>query len=374
MAKFIVPEKIITDPGSLSQLPGIVQSMGISRVMLVTGRSWARESGYLGKIIHNLGSVGVVAKVFEGVPEEPSCCVIDQIRESIKANDSQLVIGLGGGSAMDAAKAGAILVYSDKSTVWHLYSQQLPNKSLPTFAIPTTAGTGSEATPVSVLTDEEKKVKMSIRTDAMMPRAAIVDPELTITCSPGLTAITGMDALVQAIESFCSRYSTHLSDAITEKAISLISKNIVEAYRDGTNMNARQAMSEGSLMAGMALANVRLGAVHGLAHPLGGKYGIPHGLVCAVLMPVILEFNKPELYSGKEDKYSLLCNILMADPVIYVRNLLTQLDLPQNLHEYKIKEEDLDVLADQSMTSGSTKANPREVTKDDFLEMLRKVM
>ena len=159
-------------------------------------------------------------------------------REVERPSGAQLVIGLGGGSAMDAAKAGAILVQSDQPTVEHVYSQKVPDRSLPVITIPTTSGSGSEATPVAVLTDETKKVKMSIRGSAMMPKAAMVDPELTVTCAPGLTAVAGMDALVQAVESFCSKFSHHVSDALTEKAIGLIAKNLVQAYRDGTDLSA----------------------------------------------------------------------------------------------------------------------------------------
>ncbi len=374
MSKFSVPEKIFTGPGCLNELPRVVQSLGAARTLVITGKSWARTSGTLQRIADMLKSAGIACESVEGVPEEPPCRYIDELRETVKAKKCDLVIGLGGGSALDAAKAAAILIYSDQPCAQHLQTQKLPDKSLPVITIPSTSGTGSEVTAVSVLTDTDQDIKQSFRADAMMPRAAIVDPELTVTCNPRVTAMSGMDAIVQAIESFCSKFSNHLSDALTEKAISLISRNLAQAYRDGTDLAARQAVAEGSLMAGMALANVRLGAVHGLAHPIGGKYKIPHGLACAVLMPVVLEFNKSALYSGKEDKYSTLCNILMADPVDYLRRLLSELDLPHDLREYRIKEEDYPFLIDLAMISGSTKANPREVTREDMLELLKKVV
>ncbi len=374
MPKFIVPEKIFTGPACLKELPGFVQSLNLRRALIVTGRSWARESGALKKILDLLTSAGLEASAIEGVPAEPSSQYIDQLREQVKIKNADLVIGLGGGSALDAAKAVAILINSDQSTAWHLYAQKLPDKSLPVITIPSTSGTGSEVTPVSVLTDDEKMIKQSFRSEAMMPKAAFVDPELTLYCPPDITAIAGMDAFVQAVESFCSKFSTSLSDALTEKAIALIAKNLVQVFRDGTNLNARQAMAEGSLLAGMALSNVRLGAVHGLAHPIGGKYKIPHGLVCGVLMPAVLEFNRSALYSGSEDKYSRLCNLLMADPVTFTRSLLADLGLPKDLRDYKIKEEDFPFFIDLTLRSGSTKANPRQVTKDDVLDLLRKIV
>jgi alcohol dehydrogenase class IV len=374
MPKFIVPEKIFTGPGCLKELGGFVQTLNLRQALIVTGRSWARESGTLKTILDLLAAAGIDAATIEGVPAEPSSRFIDQLREQVKAKKAQLVIGLGGGSALDAAKAAAILIHSDQTTAWHLYAQKLPDKSLPVITIPSTSGTGSEVTPVSVLTDDDKMIKQSFRSEAMMPKAAFVDPELTLNCPPRITAIAGMDAFVQAVESYCSKFSNHLSDALTEKAIELISKNLVRAFRDGSDLAARQAMAEGSLMAGLALANVRLGAVHGLAHPIGGKYKIPHGLVCAVLMPAVLEFNRPALYSGAEDKYSRLCNLLMADPVDFTQSLLADLGLPKNLRDYKIKEDDFPFFVDLTLLSGSTKANPRPVTKDDVLDLLNKIV
>jgi alcohol dehydrogenase class IV len=374
MPKFIVPEKIFTGPGCLKELPGFVQPLNLHQALIVTGRAWARESGALKNILNLLSSAGLETTAIEGVPAEPSSQYIDQLRQQVKSKNADLVIGLGGGSALDAAKAAAILIHSDQSTAWHLDAQKLPDKSLPVITIPSTSGTGSEVTPVSVLTDEEKMIKQSFRSEAMMPKAAFVDPELTLACPPDLTAISGMDAFVQAVESYCSKFSTNLSDALTEKAIELISKNLVRAFRDGTDQHARQAMAEGSLMAGMALSNVRLGAVHGLAHPIGGKYKIPHGLVCAVLMPAVLEFNRSALYSGAEDKYSRLCNLLMADPVVFTQNLLADLGLPKDLRDYKIQEEDFPFFVDLTLRSGSTKANPRPVTQDDVIDLLRKVV
>jgi alcohol dehydrogenase len=374
MANFIVPQQIVTGVGCLAELPKIAEGLKVSRAMLVVGKSWARESGYMDKVVELFKTVGIETAVFEGVPAEPPCRVIEELRESLKKHRSELVIGMGGGSVMDAAKAGAILVYSDQPTLYHLETQKLPEKSLPVIAIATTAGTGSEVTPTSVLTDEAAKVKKSFRSFAMMPKAAIVDPELMVACSPKVTAMSGMDAFVQAVEAYCSKFANNLSDALTEKAIVLIAQNLTEAYRDGSNLSARQAMAEGCLMAGMALANVRLGAVHGLAHPIGGKYDLPHGLVCAILLPAVLEFNKPALYAGTEDKYSRLCNLLMADPVEFTRNLLRELKLPQDLKEFKISETDLETLAEQSLDSGSTRANPRECTKGDMLTLLRQVV
>jgi alcohol dehydrogenase class IV len=374
MPNFRVPTQIVLGTGCLADLPKIAGGLHISRALLVVGRTWARETGMTQKVVDLLKTAGIETEIFDGIQSEPPCECIDKLRSVIRLHQSQLIIGMGGGSVMDAAKAGALLYDSNQSTAWHLNSQELPVDALPVIAIPTTAGTGSEATPTVVLTDESTKVKKSFRSFAIMPHAAILDPELTVACSPKVTAMSGMDAFVQAIEAYCSKFANNLSNALTEKAIVLIAQNLGEAYRDGSNLSARQAMLEGSLMAGMALANVRLGAVHGLAHPIGGKYGLPHGLVCAILLPVVLEFNKPALYEGAEDKYSKLCNLLMADPIDFSRSLLRELNLPKDFKEYKISASDLGILAEQAMDSGSTQANPRECSKDDFIEMLKLII
>jgi alcohol dehydrogenase len=342
--------------------------------MLVTGRKWARETGLLDKVSNTLNAGGKAVSVFEGVHPEPPCYLVDDLREKIKSEDSDLVVGLGGGSALDVAKAAAILVFSSYSTVSHLHSQKLPNQSLPMIAIVTVAGTGSEATPVSVLIDSDKKFKHSIRSEIMIPKIALVDPELMISCSRDTTAASGMDAFVQAVEAFCSKFSTNLSDSLTEKAISLLAGNLVRAYHDGSDISAREAVADASLMAGMALANVRLGAVHAIAHPIGGKYDIPHGLVCGILLPTVLEFNKPALYEHETDKYARLCNILMADPVDFSCSLLNDLDFPKDFKKYKIKQEDIQGLAEHSMLSGSLKANPRDLTIDDMKDILHIVV
>jgi alcohol dehydrogenase class IV len=374
MANFIVPQEIITGLGCLSELPKVVGRLSVTRATLVVGRSWAQESGYAQKIVDMLKEIDVRTHIFSGVPAEPGCQIIDELRQAIRMHNSEVVIGMGGGSVMDAAKAGSILINSKEPTAHHLQSQKLPEYALPVIAIATTAGTGSEATPTVVLTDEATRVKQSFRSFNIMPAAAIVDPELMVMNSQKITAMSGMDAFVQAVEAFCSKFATNLSDALTEKAISLIAQNLTKAWHDGSNLSARQAMGEGSLMAGMALANVRLGAVHGLAHPIGGKYDIPHGLTCAILLPVVLEFNKSALYSDSEDKYSRLCNILMADPVNFSRQLLKEMNLPKNFREYKIPHDAVRSLAEQSLNSGSTKANPRNCSLEDMMQMIEQVI
>lgn len=370
---FIAPHVIVTGPGCFGELPALAKRLG-RRAIVVVGTGSARAGGWVDKAKGLFNSQGIEVRVFAGVRPEPACDQVDLLREQIRADRADLLIAIGGGSVMDLAKAAAILVCSDKSVEEHLLTQRLPETSLPVIAIPTTAGTGSEATPTSVLTDTKAAVKRSIRTEIMMPAVAIVDAELTCSCPAQLTAIVGMDALTQAIESFCSQLATNITEALSEKAICLISQNLERACRDGSDLQARAALAEGSLLAGLALANARLGAVHGLAHPIGGKYGVPHGLACAVLLPAVLEFNRSTLSAGRFDKYTHMGRLLGCDPVEYARSILVSLQLPQDLKDFRIDRSRVDELAREGMLSGSTKANPRPLTADDLAGILGQVI
>jgi len=373
MASFTTPDVIITGLGSVESLTEIAGKWG-HRAMTVVGGGSAVAGGLLDKIHGLLLSSDIEVQSFQGVSPEPPSQQVDQLRDRLRTHKIDLVIAVGGGSVIDVSKAAAILHYSDKPTDEHLASQDVPNRSLPVIAVPTTAGTGSEVTGTSVLTDRKRKIKRSIRSPVMMPKAAIIDGQLTRSCPPGLTAIAGMDAFTQAIESFCSRWATNVTDAVAEKAISLLGKHLEQAYKDGSDLEARQATTEASALAGMALANARLGVAHGLAHPIGGKYPIPHGLVCAVLLPVVLEFNWPTLSRDPNNKYTRLTELLGGDPVEYVCNLLEKLNLPQDLKNYHIDKKLVDELAEEALISGSTKANPRDATAEDLAAILRRVI
>ncbi len=370
MAKFIAPAVILTGIGTIAELPAEIKKLNIKRPMIVIGRSWAKTSGWLKKLQGLLKDMCETVTVFDSVPPEPTCNVVDELRNVLNRHNNDCVIALGGGSVMDTGKAAALLVNSDKSTSWHLQTQELPNeKGLKIIAIATTSGTGSEATVAAVFTDEQNKIKQSIKSPYMMPDIAIVDPELTISCPPEQTAYAGMDALTQAIESFCSIYATNLTEALSEKAMKLIGENIILAYEDGKNINARQAMADGSMMAGLALANAKLGLVHGVAHPIGALTHKPHGLICAIALPFVLEFNKETLIEN--GKYQRMAEILSEDPIKYVKTLKKAMNIPEDFKSFGIKEEDLPKIVENSMGSGSTGANPRKVTKPEVAEFLK---
>jgi len=355
----------------VGQLDRLVGRFG-DCALLVTGRTFARRMGLTDRIERMLAKAGVNSIVFDQTPPQPTTQQVDQARRLYRQHGCRMVVAVGGGSALDLGKAVAALADQDAPTSdYHSGDRSVPSKAAgPCIAIPTTSGTGAEVTPLSVLTDPDKMLKKSFRGEAMLPAAAVVDPELTVTCPPELTAVAGMDALTQAIESFWSIHATAVTDALAKQAIRLLDRHLLRAYRDGQDLEAREAVSYGSLLAGMALANARLGVVHGLAHPLGVHFGIPHGLICGLLLPLVMRFNKPHL----GEKYAAVCNIFMDEAADHVEELLVKLDLANQLDNYALDRRLFPRIAREAMPSGSTKANPRPVSEADAMDLLNQLV
>lgn len=364
-ATFRTARKIITGCGSLGQLPSVVNELG-QHALLVTGRRAMRRAGVTDRVRADLESAGCSVAVFDDVPAEPGFDSVDAGRVLLERRNADVVIGIGGGSVVDVAKAIAGLAYAEQPTAAFFAGQAMPDRGAAIVAVPTTAGTGAEVTCNSVLSDPNNPVKQSIRGDVLMPAVALVDPELTVSMPPAVTARSGMDALTQAIESYWSIHATPITEALALHAIELISGSILDAFNDGSNIDARRAMAYGSLTTGMAFANSRLGAVHGLAHPLGARYHIPHGEVCAILLPHVMRLNRPAVPA----KYDRISHIVGQDAADYAADLLTRLDIPTTLEHVAISRNDFDVIVEESMPSGSLKANPKQVAPDDLLAIL----
>jgi len=367
-ATFTTAGKIITGAGSVEELGQVARGFG-SRALLVTGRRALRAAGTTERLVGILKAAGVDVVLFEQVEPEPVVHTVDQARELLCSEACELVVAAGGGSAIDVGKAAAALADADATTGEYFSQRPIPAAGRPCIAVPTTAGTGAEATSNSVLTDPDRQIKQSIRGPGLMPEVAIVDAALTVSCPPEVTASAGMDALTQAVESYFSRLATPLTDALAIMAARLIWPNLPTAFENGRDLPAREALSYGSLLAGMALANARLGAAHGMAHPIGYRCGIPHGVVCAALLPHVLRFNREA--AGR--KYHLLSGICHGDAADAVDRLLERLALPKKLSDLGLREELFDRIAEESMPSGSTKANPRPVTVKDVKTILRRL-
>lgn len=360
--------RVVTGVGAIGKLGAIAADLG-RRALLVAGSSSARASGALDEALGSLSAEGVQTRVYEGVEAEPSVETVDAIRIEMVDFAADVVIGIGGGSAMDAAKAAAGLAREDDPTAVFLHEDKAARPGVPLVTVPTTGGSGAEVTPNAVISDPAGKVKKSIRNGSYLAAAAVLDPALALSCPPQLTAHCGMDALVQALEAYVSLNATPLTNAFAFEAFRLLWANLPRAFDDGGDLEARSACAHGSLMAGVALANARLGAVHGMAHPVGVRCGAPHGLVCAVLTPEVVKVNLP----FSKDKYARIEAVAGCALEEGLRELNTRLGIYDDFASYTIPRGDFCEIARESMSSGSLKANPKEFTEGDVISVLDEV-
>lgn len=363
------PGKVLFGAGAIESLGQEARRLG-GRAVLVTGRRAMAKAGVTDRCLAHLAAAGVEAALFDGVEPEPDVATVDRLREVVRKHRADLLIGLGGGSAMDAAKVAAGLANEDEPTCAFHQGRPIAKPVLPNIAVPSTSGTGSEMTSNGVISDRTRRIKTSIRADRLVPAVALVDPKVTVSSPPFVTAASGVDALVQAIESYLSRFATPMTEAISLRAMEELVGALPAVVHRGDDLDLRTRAAWGSAMAGLALGNARLGAVHALAHPLGIRFGVPHGLACGVLLPAALEFNR----SAVPGKYAVMQRLVGGDPAAYARSLLAECGLPATLTEYGLTAESFDVLAEETLPSGTLKANPRTATKEDLVALLRSLV
>jgi alcohol dehydrogenase class IV len=374
---YTAPGEIRFGWGAAAALPEEAARWG-QRPLMVTGTA-LRRTGRLEPLLEGLRAAGLEPAVHEGVPPEPTLAALQLAMDVCAAAGADSVIAIGGGSVLDVGKGAAALAGAGVTAVEFFAGDPIPSSGRPIIAVPTTSGTGSEVTRVCVLADPEHRRKASIRADSMLPRLAIVDPELTISCPSVVTAHSGMDAFVQAVEAFVSNGANPLTDALASDAARTAAGALRTAVRDGADRPAREAMALASLMAGLALNTARLGLVHGLAHPIGALTGAAHGLLCGLLLPPVMEYN----LGAAESKYARLAQELRAAPanssdataahslVQFVRELGANVGVPGRLREVGLPQDALEYIAAETMPSGSTKANPRPVSEADALAVAR---
>lgn len=368
VSEFRTPARFLLGVGALDVLGHEARRLG-PRALLVTGRRAMAEAGLTDRCLALLRAAGVEAALFDAVEPEPDVTTVDRCRDALRRHGADLVVGLGGGSAMDAAKAAAALAREDEPTRVFHRGRPIARAGLPNVAVPTTSGTGSEMTNNAVLSDHERRFKASIRDASLTPAVALVDPQATAACPPRVTAIAGVDALVQAVESYLSRHATPMTEAVSLRAAEELAAALPAVVHRGDDLALRTRAAWGSAMAGLGLTNARLGVVHGLAHPVGVRFGVPHGLVCGVLLPAALEFNRP----ASPEKFAALARLFGGDPAAYARDLLAACGLPERLTEYRLDPAQFDAIAQETLPSGSAQANPRPVTQADVLALLREV-
>jgi alcohol dehydrogenase class IV len=374
LKKFGIKTKVFFGRGGISNLGEIAKQTG-GRKYLLVGDPGLEKHGLLEPVRESLSSAGLTGKEFLEVEPEPYLDGADNAAAIGKELGADLVVGVGGGSTMDTAKAAAILITNGGAAEDYLGLEQVPNPGVLTIMIPTTSGTGAEVTFTAVFTNRETKAKGGINSSHMFPEVALLDPELTMTLPPDVTAATGMDALTHAVESVTSRSSTIFTEALALTAIRLISENLRRAVFRGTeDIEARENMLLGSLLGGLALADAGVGAAHALAYPLGGNYRVPHGLANAILIPHVMEFNLPAAVrhfalvaaAMGEAVEGLPPRQAAASAVYAVSGLCDDIGIPESLSELGIPREDIPMLVQGALTvTRPVENNPRTLGAEE---------
>lgn len=381
---FYNPVKIIFGIGCLKQVGVEAEKLG-NKALIVLGKKSIRESGILDKLIHSLKMHGVNFTFYENVLSDPSVEMVDHGTKIAIKENCNLVIAIGGGSVLDAGKAISAMITHPGSVAEYQeikgMKKQFHHKIIPCIAIPTTSGTGSEVTKNAVITNTKKGLKKSIRDNKLFPEIALIDPELTVSLPPKETAVCGGDALTQCIESYLGRKSQYFTDILALKGIELVSRNLVKCVKEGNNLKARSGMSMAALLSGICLSNSGLGIAHALSHPLGVHYKIPHGLSCAVLLPLVMENNLP-LTAKKQKKIaqSLGANIHgLSDTkagfaaIKKVQHIFLNIGIENNLSLWRIKESDFPKIIQESQ-GGNLANNPGNVSEEDLHHILSKIV
>jgi len=330
------------------------------------------NAGLLEPALSSLRTAGVAVTIFQDIKSNPTASSVDEAAELARAEGCDVVVALGGGSPIDAAKGAAVVLSLGGRCADHLGATRVSAPLLPIIAIPTTAGTGSEVTIWAVINNEEERFKSWIGGDSLLPTIALLDPEITTTMPPNLTAYTGIDALTHAIGAFTSTFSNPIADALAIAAIELIGKSLFKAVESPQDIEARSDMLLASTMAGAAFNSGKLVAVHCLSEALGGPYDIHHGLANAILLPHVMAFNA----SAIADKYARVARALgsdQSDGAEAVRRFMEPLQLP-TLGQLGVQEADLPRVAALAFGNCSDGRNPRPMTEEDMLRLLRQAL
>ncbi len=381
--RFILNEVSYFGPGARKELPNVVKSRGFKKALVVTDKG-LMKFGVAKMVLDVLDDAKVPYEIYDEVKPNPTVQNVTNGVKACKDAEADFIIAIGGGSSMDTAKGiGIICTNPEFADVVSLEGvADTKNKCLPIIALPTTAGTAAETTINYVIIDEKRQQKMVCVDPNDIPAVAIIDAELMYSLPKGLTAATGMDAMTHAIEGLITKAAWEMSDMFEIKAIEMIHKYLPIAVNDPKNPEGRNGMAVAQYIAGMAFSNVGLGVDHGMAHPMSALHDVPHGVACAILLPTIMRFNMPvsikkyveiakavgvyEIGMTDEQAAEAACN--------EIENLSKLVGIPQHLSELGIKEEDIPALADQAITDVCTPGNPRPVTREEIVELYKKIL
>jgi lactaldehyde reductase len=381
--RFVLNEVSYFGPGARQVLPDEIKRLGLHKAFVATDKDLLKF-GVADKVLKVLEAANIPYEIFSEIKPNPTVSNVKAGVEAFANSGADFILAIGGGSSIDTSKAIGIITnnpeFSDVVSLEGVAPTK--KKSIPIIALPTTAGTAAEVTINYVITDEENHKKMVCVDPNDIPAIAIVDAELMYTLPKGLTAATGLDALTHAIEGLITKGAWEMSDMFEIKAIEMIARYLETAVFEPTNAEARNGMAVAQYIAGMAFSNVGLGVVHGMAHPLGAIFDIPHGVANALLLPTIMEFNAPAALPKYVEiakamnvyKEGMTQEEAATAAVDAVKALSIKVGIPQRLTDLGIKEEDLPRLATSAFTDVCTPGNPREVTEEIILDLYKKVL
>ena len=379
---FSIPPTVITGAGASEKVGEQAKRLGTTNALIITDPGIAKI-GYADQIAKHLHNSGIAISIFTNVTPDPTLQNVTDGLKQYLAENCDIIVSIGGGSAIDCGKGIAIKLTNDGEFADYMGVDKIPNPGAPLIAIPTTAGTGSEVSKVTVITDTERNVKMMLSSACLLASVALVDPLLSVTTPPHLTAAVGVDALTHAIEAYISKRAQPITDVLTLKAIGLISGSLRQAWADGGNIPARTDMMLGASIAGMAFSNSSVALVHGMSRPIGAYFHIHHGLSNAVLLLDVMEFSvvgAPQRFADIAKAMGELIDGLslmqQADAAISaVERLVNDIQMPR-LGEIDIDkdkfEQILDQMAADAIASGSPANNPRQATQEEIVSLYRK--
>ncbi len=382
MSRFVfqIPPKIVFGQGVSDAIGEEAKAFG-QTALIVTGKTSTTRTGALDRVKHSLEAAGVQAIPFPEVENDPSVATVEKGAALAREHGVDVFVALGGGSPMDAAKGMAILL-ANGGAIQDYEKTPPPKPGAPIIAVPTTAGTASEITRFTVITDPEAKVKMLIGTPGVIPRVAVLDPELTVSMPPDFTAATGMDALTHATEAYISKVGNQLTAVQALEAIELIGKNLVRAVMNGQDMEARQNMLLGQMLAGFAFGNASVALVHAMSRPLGAHFSVPHGKANAMLLAPVMAYNRPACPEKLarvakalgENVESLSLRSASTVAVESLADLFEETGLPPRLSAYGVARQDIPQLAKDAFASGSCNFNPRVPTLEDITAIYESIL
>lgn len=379
---FSIPPKIITSVGASEEVGEQAKRLGATKALIVTDPG-IEKIGYADQIAKSLHIAGIGSVIFSDVTPDPTLQNVTDGLDQFRAESCDVIVSIGGGSAIDCGKGISIKLTNDGEFIDYMGVDKIPNQGVPLIAIPTTAGTGSEVSKVTVITDTAHNVKMMLSSSCLLASAAIVDPLLSLTTPPHLTAAVGVDALTHAIEAYISKRAQPITDALALKAIKLISGSLRQAWSDGGNITARTDMMIGATIAGMAFSNSSVALVHGMSRPIGVYFHIHHGLSNSVLLLDVMEFSvvgAPQRFAdiaeAMGEQIEGLSLMKQADAAITaVERLINDINMPR-LGQIGIDKEKfegvIEKMAADAIASGSPANNPRQATQEDIINLYRK--